>query len=150
MTSKPIPNFVVSVPYTGTRFLKARFGGLSHVHTYTNWWDLLKACEGKILVAPLRDPSLVWASWCRRRIGGNNKDPLKVLGDFLHAWFKLHLLHERFEIQYVCVDKKHDPRIKDWRPVGAGEFAGSPPGYHQVDLRPIYDMPFIQTRYKIE
>jgi len=139
MTSDPI---IVSVPHCGTRFLKERLGIKEHVHTHQSWnaaWDRV---EGREVIVPLREPSLVLRSWCRR------EHPRKFpVGTFFMAWSFLHAIDQMIDVDVICVDKQEDPRIDDWTPIG--EEDGSHAGWklHKFDLRPIHNLPIVQRHY---
>lgn len=135
---------IVSVPHTGTRFLKKRLGIEDHIHSNSNWEKLWDTIDGRYVIAPLRSPPTVWRSWCRRHA---NRDPLEWVGHFMAGWFALNALDQMIDVDMICVDKQEDPRIDDWQPVG--EFEGRPTDWklHKVDLRTLYNLPIVYRNY---
>lgn len=138
------PDIIVSVPHSGTRFLKERLSIAHHCHTHTNWRKLYEEIQGKHIIVPLRRPDEVWRSWCRRR------DPDSVLmwvGAFFQGWCILHTLDQMYELDFICIDKQEDLRISDWSKVGDGDENGPRWKLLKVDLRPLYKLPFVQEHY---
>lgn len=138
-------SIVVSVPHSGTRFLKERLGVDEHVHSHRPWKDVLKRIEGKHVYVPLRNPKMVWHSWCRR----NNKDPLWFAPEFFAAWFNIHTLDQVFDLDFICLDKQNDARIKDWGRVGGNDASRLGHEIYSVDMQPIYKLPYINRYYPV-
>ena len=141
MTPDPI---IVSIPHTGTRFLKERLGIEDHVHTHTNWNALWKQIHNRSLIAPLRNPTSVWRSWCRRRDDG---DVLRWAPHFFASWYVMHTLDQMLDVEFVCIDKQEDQRITDWGKVGDADQSHAGWKLHRVDLRVLYKIPFVQRHY---
>ncbi len=142
MTREPI---VLSVPHTGTRFLKTRLDIAQHVHANSGWRGLHEFClDRPAIYVPLRRPHTVWRSWCRRHY---NREPLDWVGHFMGGWFNVNALDHLFELDFIAVDKCDDPRITDWSPVG--EYDGRPAEWslHKIDLRILYTLPFVKRIY---
>ena len=133
MTFDPI---IVSVPHCGTRFLKERLGIEDHVHTNESWDKIWELTEGRSLIVPLRSPSMVWRSWCRR----NNPEKFPY-AEFFMAWGNLHALDQMCELDVICIDNQEDTRITDWTAVGDGD--GGDWKLIKTDLRPLYKMPIV-------
>lgn len=141
MTSDPI---IVSIPHSGTRFLKKRLGIEEHVHTHTNWNTLLKRVRGRTIISPLRNPDAVWRSWCRRRNVELDKFPLI---EFAAGWYVMHTLAQMFEVDFIPVDKQEDRRIRDWSKVGDRDESAALWKAHRIDLRALYKLPYVQEHY---
>jgi hypothetical protein len=135
---------IVSIPHTGTRFLKERLGIDAHVHTSTNWDAVYRQARNRQVIAPLRKPTDVWRSWCRRRDDG---DPLRWAPHFFSAWYIMHALDMLFDVDFICVDKQDDPRIDDWEPFGGSDQSHAGWKLHRVDLRVLYKLPFVYNNY---
>lgn len=140
MTHDPI---IVSVPHSGTRFLMRRLNVEAHIHANANWTQLWERVEGRQIVVPLRKPSDVWRSWCRR----HPEDVLKWAGSFFVSWAVLHTLDQMCELDVICVDKCDDPRIDDWKPIGDKD--GSAAGWklHKADLRSLHKLPIVERYF---
>ena len=138
---------VVSIPYSGTRFLKERLGITEHVHTIIFGWDaLIRETEGKKLVAPLRDPKAVWESTVRRY---NRWDATDNIPIFFTAWFMMHALSVIRDIEFIPVDLQISDRITDWTPIGGEEDMCNTKCYPMC-LRRIYSLPFVKQFYPID
>jgi len=142
MIREPI---ILSVPHTGTRFLKERLGIEHHVHANSGWQGMFEFCQDReAIYVPLRRPHEVWRSWCRRHYG---RDPLEWVGHFMAGWFHINALEQLFELDFIAVDRPGDPRISDWSRVG--KYDGRPTDWklHKVDLRILYTLPYIKRHY---
>lgn len=135
---------IISVPHTGTRFLKERLGIHEHCHTNANWRHIERQVHGKQIVTPLRNPSDVWRSWCRRR---HRDDLTKWVAQFFVSWGVLHTLDQMYDIDYICIDKCEDPRIDDWSKVGDKDESVADWRPHGIDLRPLFKLPLVQEHY---
>ena len=139
MTFDPI---IVSVPHTGTRFIKERLGIEQYVHAHTGWRTIWNRAHERPIVVPLREPADVFRSWCRRH------DPKNFpYGEFFLAWGQLHALDQMLELDVICIDKCDDPRITDWTPVGDGDVSRAGWKLHKIDLRAIHKLPIIERHY---
>jgi len=137
---------VVSIPHSGTRFLKERLSIDAHVHTNIFGWDaLIRETKGKKLVAPLRDPQAVWKSTVRRY---NKWDATDNISNFFNSWFMMHALSLIRDIEFIPVDLQISDRITDWTPVGGEEDQCNTKCYPTC-LRRIYVLPFVQKYYPI-
>lgn len=137
-------DIIVSVPHTGTRFLMERLGIKSHVHT--NWeWErqIREISKHNNVVTPMREPSAVWHSWCRR-----NQSELFPYGAFFMAWAGLNTIDQMFRVDVVCVDRQDDPhkRINDWSHIAKWEAEESE--ILPIDLRSVYDLPIVRRYYR--
>lgn len=130
---------IVSIPHTGTRFLQERLGVEKSVHTISKWSSLYHQVEGKQIIAPLRHPNNVWGSWARRK-----KDPFPY-AEFFSAWYLMHTLDMLFDVDFICLDKRDDPRITDWTPLGHD--GPGPYGLPLIELRPLFFLPFVNRHY---
>lgn len=135
---------IVSVPHTGTRFLKERLAIKDHIHTHTRCGTVLKRVKNRQLIAPLRAPADVWGSWCRR---AGEKEPLMWAPSFFAAWFVMYALDLTFGVDFICIDKQEDARITDWSIVGAKEPKYARGKLHGVDLSVLFSIPFLQQHY---
>ena len=139
---KPV---IVSVPHTGTRFLKSHFNA-DHVHTMYPWNELLERLEGyDHLIVPLRHPKEVWESWCRRD-KFNNPHRIAI---WYACWWNLHALSLVTDLDVICIDKKDDERIKDWKIVGHD------PGYSKyarvdIALSTLWHLPIVAENYEVD
>lgn len=139
MTPDPI---IVSVPHSGTRFLKERLDIEDHVHTHTKWNTLWERTEGRSLIVPIREPADVFRSWCRRH------DPKAFpFGEFFMAWGQLHALDQMCELDVIAVDQCTDLRITDWRKVGEGDNSRADWKLHKIDLRAVHKLPIVERHY---
>jgi hypothetical protein len=138
---------LVSIPYTGTRFLKERLGLKRTTHTTANWESLLGLVKGRKIIAPLRDPKSCWRSTVRRMTNTNTRDFKNVAG-FFKAWYQMHSLTLLYDVDFIPVDLRQDSRIQDWEPVGnddRGENEKAP----DVHLRELYELPFVKQFYSL-
>ena len=132
---------ILSVPHSGTRFLKDRLSDPEHCHTHWSWdriTERLSSCDQPPIV-PLRNPLDVWASWCRRN--GTTNFPYT---EFFLAWGQLHTLDQMMELDVICVDRKDDPRIDDWTPVGV---FGTEQVILPIDLRSLHTLPIVERHF---
>jgi len=134
---------IVSVPHTGTRFLKKRLGIKDHIHTVALWEHLLEKTEGRTIISPLRNPVSVWRSTTRRWVTPDI--PLDT-HSFLRSWYMLHALSLVRDIDFIAIDKQQDERITDWAPVGKGDEGRAV--HPDIDLKPLYELPFIKEFYQ--
>lgn len=139
MTHDPI---IASIPHSGTRFLKRRLGIDEHIHIGPDWYVLLEKTQDREIVVPLRSPSDIWRSWCRRN--APDKFPYS---QFFVAWGCLHALDQMLELDVVCIDKRDDPRITDWSEVGCEDAGVAAWKLLKVDLRPLYELPIVKRHY---
>lgn len=141
MTHDPI---IVSVPHSGTRFLKDRLGIKDHIHAHADWDKIWEQTEGRQVIVPLRRPTDVWRSWCRRQPAKrcNQWSP-----QFFVAWTIIHTLDQMCELDVICIDKCDDPRIDDWKPVGDKDGSAGQWKLHKVDLRPVHKLPIVNRHY---
>lgn len=141
MTHDPI---IVSVPHSGTRFLKKRLEVSEHEHANANWLKLWEKVEGRHIIVPLRKPADVWRSWCRR---WPDDAVLNWAAGFFVSWTVLHALDQLCELDVICIDKCQDPRITDWQAVGDKDNGAAGWKLHKVDLRPLYKLPIVNRHY---
>jgi hypothetical protein len=139
MTSNSI---IVTIPHTGTRFLQERLGIKQYVHTVINWPILCRRIENKKIISPLRPPIKVWKSWARRR---NPKNEAFPYIEFTSAWYTMHALDLMYEVDFIDLEAKNDPRISDWTPIGNEDYG--PYELPEINLNPIYKLPFVTRFY---
>lgn len=86
MSRDPSTTAVVSVPFSGTRFLRHTLSIPKSVHTYMDPTRILEYIQGvDLFVIPLRDPRTNWVSWARRwPEKGKTWD--KRIAEFERAW----------------------------------------------------------------
>lgn len=135
---------IVSIPHTGTRFLKDRLDIEHHIHTHTNWVTLYERVKNKHIIVPLRNPSTVWRSWCRRK---DEEEVLNWAPQFFASWYIMHTLDQLFDLDIICIDKQVDERITDWGKVGDSDNSHAKWKLHKVDLRVLYKIPLVQRNY---
>jgi hypothetical protein len=130
---------IVSIPHSGTRFLRTRLGIREIKHTIEHWPCLLKATEDRHIISPIREPMSVWASYWHY-----NRDVALQL--YFRAFYTMHALTLVREIDWIAVDLQYDPRIENWEPVS--DNPSRPDPHYPPDFRHIYDLPFVQQFYK--
>jgi hypothetical protein len=136
---------ILSVPHTGTRFLKERLGIEHHVHANSGWMGMYDFClDREAIYVPLRRPHEVWRSWCRRHYG---REPLEWAGQFFAGWFNVNALSKLFPVEFIAVDRPGHPLIDDWTRVGQFEGRATDWKLHKCDLRIIYTLPYIVDIY---
>jgi hypothetical protein len=134
---------IVSIPHSGTRFLKERFAIEQHIHTIEPWEKICEAVEGKNIIAPLRSPMNVFRSWCRRRAP---KEPFPYTA-MVGAWYVMHALTLVLaNIDFINIDKAKDSRITDWRPVG-GKDPGDWSLRELTDIHALHKIPFVRKHF---
>lgn len=138
-------NLIVSMPHCGTRFLRERLGVKHHVHTTADFNSLMKRIgktQGGKLYTPLRHPTDVLRSWCRR----HNARTFPY-AEFFVGWGVLQHLYATMDLDVICVDKQEDERITDWSKVGDED--GSKAGWTllKLDMRPLWRLPIITEHY---
>ena len=133
---------VVSIPHTGTRFIQARLDIREFVHTHKRWDLLYEQVKDRKIIAPLRNPNDVWVSTARRQNPETKPFPY---ARFFGAWNIMHTLDMLFDVDFICVDKREDPRITDWSPEGHNtrDAFDWPP----ISLGPLYRLPFVRRHY---
>ena len=138
---------IISIPHTGTRFLQERLGIEAQAHHTTgNWTSLRRRVEGKQIISPLRAPPDVWKSWARRHEFKSHSGEPFPYARFFSAWYVMHTLDMLFYVDFICVDKREDPRIKDWERIGHHDTGCE--GLPVIDLRPLYFLPFVKKHYR--
>jgi hypothetical protein len=113
-----------------------------HVHIGPDWNVLLDRTRGRHVVVPLRNPSDVWRSWCRRN--APDKFPYS---QFFIAWGCLHALDQLRDLDVVCIDKQEDQRVSDWSEVGGEDSGVANWKLLKVDLRPLFELPIVKRHY---
>lgn len=135
---------IVSVPHTGSRFLQARLGINGMIHTKSDWEYILFRTQGRQVVTPLRSPLDNWLSWSRKA----RELQMQHVAEWYDCWYKLHALSQITTIDFICVDKRTDPRITDWTPVGHNATANN---VHALPtLKFIYELPFVKAYYNLQ
>lgn len=139
---------IVSIPHTGSRFLRERLGIEEIIHTELSWRELVNKTAGLgDLVSPLKPPMAVLKSAVRRT-------PPELAFDqagWIHNWYMMHALSMIRTINFIDLLAQDDPRITDWSPVGHND-GGNRPMYDDrpmpdMDLGRIYELPFVKRRY---
>ena len=139
-------DIIVSIPHTGSRFLRERLGIDEIVHTERNWHDLINKTAGHYLISPLRDPVSVLRSAVKRT-------PPELAFDiagWIHNWYMMHALTRIRHIDFIVIAQQADPRITDWTPVGHDDDGERPiydRPYPAIDLGKIYELPFVDGVY---
>jgi len=139
MTSDPI---ILSVPHTGTRFLRERLGVEDHIHLVDPWSEVWTRIMGRHIIVPLRAPVDSWRSWCRRHDPDNFP-----YAQWMVAWGLLQVLDSVMDLDIICVDKQQDSRITDWSKVGDGDRSRADWKLIKTDLRPVYTLPVVSRHY---
>lgn len=143
-TASMTSDLIVSIPQTGTRFLRERLGVRDFVHTIESWEQLVGKTEGRNIVSPLRSPAACWASSTRRWTTSRPFDTEL----WLHSWYMMHALSLVRDIDFIVIEKRDDPRISDWSKVGDRD-EGKNRSIPDIGLRHIYELPFVKARYDI-
>lgn len=129
----PLP-YIISIPHTGTRFLRQLLGIARRDRTCPHHHILAKSPTAHVqmanqvrrgIVVPLRDPRAVLATWIKHK---------RRVSDYLKSWELLEELDAKWPLLYLCVDHpKRDeqlahlaryfelPLATDWQPVGHSE-----------------------------
>lgn len=139
---------IVSVPHSGTRFLKSRFGWRDHRHTITSYERLIsdiEAWDHKIII-PLRHPQDVLRSWFSRQ----KHRQTYWLTQFVMAWTHLQHVHDACDSEVVTIEGQDHFEITDWTPVGDTDkkYDNCVEKADYIDITPIFALPIIQQRYK--
>ena len=137
-------NVVVSIPYTGTRFLKTRLRILRHVHTTCSWQQITSEVADYNIIAPLRDPKDCWDSATRR--WRDLTTPFDV-SRFIQGWMMMHAVTLWRQVDFIPVDLQHDKRITDWTPIGDTDPGKATRYEPAIDLKFIYELPFVKQYY---
>jgi hypothetical protein len=66
---------------------------------------------------------------------------------FFVAFAVMHTLDQLHDIDFICVDKQNDPRIDDWSTVGHNDGDHAHWKLHDIDLRILYKLPFVERFY---
>ena len=109
---------------------------------------LLRRVEGKQIIVPLRNPQDVWRSWARRDNFREHhlKGHMFPYARFFGAWYTLHTLDMLFDVDFIAVDQRKDPRIADWSRVGHDD-RPTHDGVSAIDLNHLHYLPFVQRHY---
>ena len=137
-------NLIISIPHTGTRFLRDQLGIDRFIHTARSWDFIMKEIEGKKLIAPLRSPKACWKSATRRQQKGRIFDIAK----WVRSWYIMHALTLIRDIEFVIIERRTDPRVENWAKVGQND-PGDNKSVPAIDLKPIYALPFVRPHYSI-
>jgi hypothetical protein len=106
---------IMSVPHTGTRFVRKHFNNIPYYHTWLKWEDvMLRAEQADKIYLPLRHPEQVHRSWLVRERFYEPSGTFR----WYTAWQQLQMVYHLFDCDVICVDKQEDGRIKNWAPVG--------------------------------
>lgn len=136
----------MSVPHTGTRFLKERLGIDAYYHVWLKWPDVMRRAWGASKVyVPLRHPEDVYKSWIKRERLGDKSGPWR----WYMAWYTLQALDDRLDLDVICVDKQEDPRIKDWERVGFREPPAKQTHFHDVRWDVLFQLPIVSRHYEL-
>lgn len=134
---------IVSIPHTGTHFVSYRLGITDIVHSMAPWEFLLEQIEGKRIVSPLRHPMNVWKSWCKR-YASSEGFAWQTWG---FAWRTIEILDSMYEIDFIDLEERRDPRIEDWSPENMEHnFPNDIP--QPIDFNKIFKMPFVARHYE--
>lgn len=136
---------IVSIPHTGTRFLKERLGIEKHIHTTITWESLISEVRDKEIISPLRNPCDCWKSTIRRWLQPDVPDNWFR---FISAWYMMHALTLVMTVEFIPVDLKKDNKygITDWTPI-TGEEDRHNIVAPNVCLQMIYELPFVKQFY---
>jgi hypothetical protein len=101
---------IVSVPHSGSHFLKKHLQATHIHHTWLEWDGLVRLCkEAEHIYVPLRHPRDIFESWGKRKQMNNPTQ-------WYRAWIHLQALDDLFDLDIVAVDQQKDERIRCWRP----------------------------------
>jgi len=133
---------IVSIPHTGTRFLRRRMRTKRYIHVTEPWDKLVETLTGREVISPLRSPQSVWRSYSRRWVDPDS--PIDTIG-FINNWYTMHTLTLFFDIDFIPVDLQQDKRITDWSPIGERDAGDAV--HPDIDLSKVYQLPFVQKWY---
>lgn len=90
---------IVSIPYSGTRYLRKALKIPKCVHTYVGPERLLEYVgNAKLIVVPLRKPESNWKAWARRWPEGKPWD--RRIAEFERAWMGMAWFLEYMDSYY--------------------------------------------------
>lgn len=138
---KARPDVIVSVPHSGTHFLKHHFGCES-IHANVPWHSIMRRlpANARILV-PLRKPEDVWASWGKRY---EHPD----LAHFLSGWYIIHALSLVCDIDFININAQVDKRISEWTPRGIlEEYPYTPKPLPKNFRNGLYLLPYVNQHF---
>lgn len=94
---------IVSIPFSGTRYLRQALSIPKCVHTYVPPNRLMEYIGGATrFVVPLRDPKENWKSWARRWPEGKPWD--KRIAEFERAWMGMAWFLQCYEAEVLTID----------------------------------------------
>jgi hypothetical protein len=137
-------SIIISVPHTGTHFLKRELGVPTAEHTWVSWDKLIERCDShEHIYVPMRHPLKVRNTWAGRGRLGNEEGVMR----WWKSWFQLQALDELYGLDIIAVDRQTDPRIKNWakersmpRPL--------PDSWRKVPIEPVLELPVVNLFYK--
>lgn len=134
---------VISVPHTGTNFVKKHMNANLAVHSWIDWGQLYKhAKEADHIFVPMRNPVDVYDTWVRR---GRLHHPRDV-ESWYRAWYNLNAILHCFDCDVIYVDKNEDPRIKNWGKIGSLPKA-KPDHWQKITIGRLWELPVIKNSY---
>ena len=146
--------FILSVPHTGTRFLKDLLKAPHNHVTQANVKERIRAKP--IVCVPLRDPRKVWESWVTRHNSGTHS-PDELYFEYERNWRLLEGYDKLKHMYYLPVDHKdrelylelmarvtNKDLVTHWDPVGHEEPNKAIPN---VDLSEIYSLAVVKRFY---
>lgn len=136
-------SIVISVPHSGTNFVKERMNAQLAIHTWIDWHVLYKhAQEADHIYVPMRNPVDVHETWIRRSRMRFWRD----IEEWYCAWYNLNAIVHLFDCDIIYVDKQEDPRIKDWGKVGSLPKA-RPDHWQEITIERLWELPIVRDHY---
>lgn len=113
---------IVSIPYSGTRYLRSALNIPKSVHTYVPPDVMMEYIgDARYIFAPLRQPESNWAAWARRWPHGKPWD--RRIAEFERAWMGMAWICNEYDVQFIPLDHDVGPRLL----TGAQELVGLVP-----------------------
>lgn len=135
---------VISVPHTGTNFIKKRFGVLNYIHSWVPWGQLYETAKNaEHIYIPMRNPIDVYHTWVRR----NRLHGIHGVEDWCRSWYQLNAIHQLFDCDVIYVDKQEDPRIDNWEKVASNP-KPMPEKWMKVDYAVLWHLPIVRNHYR--
>jgi hypothetical protein len=140
---------LVSVPHTGTKFLRKLLIDHGIDFTMTHYFEF----QGGVTVSPIRDPLKCYNTFMRRQ---------RPISQFYDSWHRFNEFYETQDYPIIPVDvkthrtkalKKLSERLgvplrTDWKPVGTSKNLDFPEiKAVDIDLSEIYALPVVKQYY---
>ncbi len=136
---------IVSIPYSGTRFVEKHLNISLRVHCKNRpYHELLQLIGTKTIVAPIRSPLANWLSTVKRE----GEPTMQKIAEWYDAWYMLNSLFVSRPVHLICIEDQNDRCIDDWQPVGHIEKPVV--NYPVPPMNFIYQLPVVQRFYTLK